>query len=78
MCVLESGELWAEEINQGREIMPEVDPSSETIGLEDIQIPDPDGNTTEEADRRKNHREETKYVEGERKRLTASRPGGYM
>ena len=33
--------------------MPEVDPSSETIGLEDIQIPDPDGNTTEEADRRR-------------------------
>ncbi|CAI5707733.1 unnamed protein product [Peronospora farinosa] len=51
VCSFESGELWAEDIRPGWAVVPEVDPSSEGIALEDIQIPDPDGNTPEEVDR---------------------------
>ncbi|CAI5711489.1 unnamed protein product [Peronospora effusa] len=51
VCSFESGELWAEDIRPGWAVVPEVDPSSEGITLEDIQIPDPDGNTPEEVDR---------------------------
>uniref|UniRef100_M4B2P6 Uncharacterized protein n=1 Tax=Hyaloperonospora arabidopsidis (strain Emoy2) TaxID=559515 RepID=M4B2P6_HYAAE len=51
VCTFESGDLWAEDIIRVWAIIPEVDPSSESIGLKDIQIPDPDGNTLEEVDR---------------------------
>ncbi|CAI5701136.1 unnamed protein product [Peronospora effusa] len=51
VCSFESGELWAEDIRPGWAVVPEVGPSSEGIALEDIQIPDPDGNTPEEVDR---------------------------
>ena len=49
VCSFESGELWAEDIKQGWAVIPEVNPSSQGIALEDIQIPDE--NTPEEVDR---------------------------
>ena len=50
VCTFKGVDLWAEEINLGWSIKPEVDLSSETIRLKDTQIPDPDGITLEELD----------------------------
>ncbi|CAH0475209.1 unnamed protein product [Peronospora belbahrii] len=43
--------VWAKDVNQGWAIIPEIDLSPTSIKLEDIQIPDSDGNTPEEVDR---------------------------
>ncbi|CAH0480928.1 unnamed protein product [Peronospora belbahrii] len=51
VCTFESGELWAEDVRQGRAIIPEVDLSPTSINLEAIQITDSDGNTPDEVDR---------------------------
>ncbi|CAI5727576.1 unnamed protein product [Peronospora destructor] len=51
VCVHESGDLCAEDIDTNWSIIPEVTPSTDEVTLEDIQIPDPGDTSKEEVDR---------------------------
>ena len=51
VCVHESGDLRAEDIDKNWSVIPEVIPSTNEVMLEDIQIPDPGDTPKEEVDR---------------------------
>ena len=51
VCVHESEDLWAKDIVGNWSIIPEADPSTDEVTLDDIYIPDPCDTPNEDLDR---------------------------
>ncbi|GMF40659.1 unnamed protein product [Phytophthora fragariaefolia] len=51
VCIKESGDLYAEDVEGHLVVLPEVTPTTEEVKIEDIQLGDPNDNTHEQVDR---------------------------
>ncbi|GMF53899.1 unnamed protein product [Phytophthora fragariaefolia] len=53
VCIKESGDLYAEDVEGHLAVLPEVTPTTEEVKIEDIQVGNPNDNTQEQVDRLK-------------------------
>ncbi|GMF44490.1 unnamed protein product [Phytophthora fragariaefolia] len=53
VCIKESGDLYAEDVEEHLALLPEVTPTTEEVKIEDIQVGNPNDNTQEQVDRLK-------------------------
>ncbi|GMF49749.1 unnamed protein product [Phytophthora fragariaefolia] len=53
VCIRESGDLYAEDVQGHLAVLPEVTPTTEEVKIEDIQVGNPNDNTQEQVDQLK-------------------------
>ncbi|GMF56285.1 unnamed protein product [Phytophthora fragariaefolia] len=53
VCIRESGDLYAEDVEGHLAVLPEVTPTTEEVKIEDIQVGNPNDNTQEQVDQLK-------------------------